>query len=203
MARTRMVREQIEDRGVCDTAVLDAMHDVPRHEFVPTSRQGEAYADYPLPIGHGQTISQPYMVAVMTEALEIDASCRVLEIGTGSGYQCAVLARIAAEVHSIERDRDLASANLEYFSGDRFAHVLLHHGDGSLGWPEAAPFDAIIATCAPTKIPPSWMDQLLEGGRLVTPVGSPGAQSLVRIRRSGDTFSEEHLLGVRFVSLQI
>lgn len=199
-ARERMVREQIEDRGVRDARVLAAMRKVPRHLFVPEAMLTYAYADRPLPIGHGQTISQPYIVAFMTEALELKSKDRALEIGTGSGYQAAVLAELAAEVYSIEIVAALekeAAARLERFG---YANLHLKIGDGYRGWPEAAPFDAIMVTAAPDHIPPALIDQLAVGGRLVVPVGRL-FQELVRVRRTAKGVTQEKLLPVRFVPM--
>lgn len=177
------------------------MQQVLRHRFVPVEWRQEAYEDHPLPIGLDQTISQPYIVAAMTDALQIDGESRVLEIGTGSGYQCAVLAEIAGEVHSVEHRRALHETALRHFSQDRFAHVHLHCADGRFGWREAAPFDAIIATCAAVDLPSEWRKQLKEGGRLVAPVGPLNHQQLCRFQRCGDQFPCEQLMPVRFVPL--
>lgn len=199
-ARERMVRAQIASRGVRDPRVLEAMRLVPRHLFVPDEIRRHAYADTPLPIGHNQTISQPYIVAFMSEAMELKPTDRVLEIGTGSGYQAAVLAHLAADVYTIEILEPLgkqAEALLERL-GYRNVHVRI--GDGYRGWPEAAPFDAIMVTAAPDHVPQPLIDQLREGGRLVLPVGRYN-QELIRIRKEGGRTRRETLLPVRFVPM--
>jgi protein-L-isoaspartate(D-aspartate) O-methyltransferase len=199
-ARERMVSEQIEARGVRDARVLAAMRRVPRHEFVPLQQRAYAYEDRPLPIGHGQTISQPYIVAVMSEALELDGSEKVLEIGTGSGYQAAVLAELAAEVYTIEIVAPLASRAASDLKRLGFEKLHVRAGDGYRGWPEAAPFDAIIVTAAPDHIPQPLVDQLAVGGRLVIPVGRM-FQELVLITRDEQGVRHEDLLAVRFVPM--
>ena len=199
-AREQMVREQIEDRGIRDPRVLAALRKVPRHLFVPPEEQDEAYNDYPLAIGHDQTISQPYVVAYMTEALEIKPRDRVLEIGTGSGYQAAILAELAAEVYSIEIVDALAKEAAARLRRLGYSNVHVRAGDGYRGWPEAAPFDAIIVTAAPGHIPQPLVDQLREGGRMVLPVGQ-WDQELVRLRRSREGILRESLLPVRFVPM--
>jgi protein-L-isoaspartate(D-aspartate) O-methyltransferase len=180
--REAMVRDQIEARGIADSRVLAVMRRVPRHLFVPDNVLGYAYADEPLPIGDGQTLSQPYIVAFMTEALGLDPAGRVLEIGTGSGFQTAVLAEIAAEVFTIEIIPGLAARAKRVLDGLGYANIRFRTGDGALGWPEESPFDAIIATAAPVIMPPAWPPQLGPGGTLVLPVGV-GPQSLVRVVR--------------------
>jgi protein-L-isoaspartate(D-aspartate) O-methyltransferase len=201
-ARLAMVRDQIEKRGVSDPAVLEAMRVVPRHLFVPQEWTGDAYADHPLPIGYGQTISQPYIVAWMTELLQGKPGDRVLEIGTGSGYQAAVLAELGYEVYTIEIVEPLAgqaSARLEEMG---YENVTTKRGDGYFGWPEQAPFQAIMVTCAPDHIPPPLVEQLAEGGRMVVPVGPPGGyQSLFLITKENGAVKSENLGGVRFVPL--
>jgi len=201
-ARLRMVEEQIEARGVKDARVLEAMRTVPRHLFVPESRRSMAYEDFPLPIGEGQTISQPYIVAVMTELLELSADDRVLEIGTGSGYQAAVLAEIVKEVDSIEIVPGLgnrAKALLEELGYD---NISVRIGDGYEGWPGKAPFDAVIVTCAPEAIPQPLIDQLKEGGRLIIPVGPAGAvQELVRGVKVDGELRTKDVFSVRFVPM--
>jgi protein-L-isoaspartate(D-aspartate) O-methyltransferase len=199
-AREQMVRAQIEDRGVRDARVLAAMRKVPRHLFVPPEEQGEAYNDYPLAIGHGQTISQPYIVAYMTEALELKPRDRVLEIGTGSGYQAAVLAELVTEVYSIEIVEALAKEAVARLHHLGYSNVQVRAGDGYRGWPEAAPFDAIIVTAAPEHIPQPLVEQLREGGRMVLPLGS-WEQDLVRLRRTRAGLQREYLLPVRFVPM--
>lgn len=198
--REQMVRQQIETRGVRDAAVLAAMRSVPRHEFVPPEYRPEAYRDSPLPIGDGQTISQPYIVALMTELLEVEAGDRVLEIGTGSGYQAAVLAAMGVEVFSIEIRQRLAERAGETLGrlGYRLAHV--RSGDGYGGWPEEAPFDGIIVTAAPERIPEPLLEQLEDGAHMVIPVGA-FYQELKVITRSGSTYSERSVIPVRFVPM--
>jgi protein-L-isoaspartate(D-aspartate) O-methyltransferase len=202
-ARERMVREQLTGpgRSIRDPRVLEAMGRVPRHEFVPEAHRHQAYADHPLPIGHGQTISQPYVVAFMTEHLQPRLNERVLEIGTGSGYQAAILAELGTEVFSIEIVEPLArqaEAVLERL-GYHNAHVKA--GDGYQGWPEEAPFDAIIVTCAPDRIPQPLLDQLKDGGRMIIPVGPSNNQELVLIEKEGSKLHRRGVLPVRFVPM--
>ncbi len=200
-AREKMVTETIEARGVSDPEVLDAMRSVPRHKFVPDEHLASSYADHPLPIGYGQTISQPYIVALMTELLELKPGERVLEIGTGSGYQAAVLAELEnISIYSIEIVPELAERakiRLENLGYDQ-VHVL--QGDGYYGWPEYAPFDAIIVTAAPDHLPSPLVEQLAEGGRIVVPIGPPGGfQTLWKFVYEGDELKGYNLGGVRFV----
>ncbi len=199
-AREHMVKWQIQARGVHDARVLAAMRKVPRHLFVPPDRQSQAYADWPLPIGHSQTISQPYIVAFMTEALELKAEDRVLEIGTGSGYQAAVLSEIAKEVYSIEIVDALGRTAADRLSQLGYSNVHVRIGDGYRGWPEQAPFDAIMVTAAPEHVPHPLIEQLRIGGRLVLPVGRWN-QELVRVRRTPKGVEKETLLPVRFVPM--
>ena len=201
-ARARMVREQIAARGVADARVLGAMGRVPRHEFVPASQRALAYEDGPLPIGHGQTISQPYIVAFMTEALAPKPTDRVLEVGTGSGYQAAVLSGLVAEVYSIELVEPLARRAEVDLARLGYRNVKVRAGDGHLGWPEAAPFDAIIVTCAPERVPQPLVDQLKPGGRMIIPVGSQwGAQDLILLRKGPAGLEKRSVLPVRFVPM--
>jgi protein-L-isoaspartate(D-aspartate) O-methyltransferase len=200
LAREHMVREQIERRGVRDPRVLLAMATVPRHLFVPEESMKQAYDDGPLPIEEGQTISQPYIVAFMTEAIRPRPTDRVLEVGTGSGYQAAVLATLVAEVFSIEIHPALMKTAQRRLADLGFTNVTLRTGDGYRGWPEAAPFDAIIVTAATPAVPQPLVDQLKPGGRMVLPVGS-GDQELVRIVRSPRGVEREPLLPVRFVPM--
>ncbi len=198
--RLRMVVTQLRARGLRDESVLAAMARVPRHLFVPDDVSAFAYADEPLPIGRGQTISQPYIVAYMTEALGLGREARVLEIGTGSGYQTAVLAEVAGEVWTVELVEELslrARARLESLGYD---NIRFRIGDGSAGWPDAAPFDGILVTAAPESIPPALEGQLAPGGRMIVPVGL-GSQELVLVRREGSVFRRKGLIGVRFVPL--
>ena len=200
-ARARMVREQLERRGIRDARVLEAMERVPRHELVPAELREHAYEDRPLPIGEGQTISQPYIVAAMSEAAALRGGEKVLEVGTGSGYQAAVLAELGAQVYTIELEPTLAErarADLERLG----YRVQARTGDGYAGWPEAAPFDAIVVTAAPDHVPQPLLEQLAPGGRLVIPVGGQGAQELLRLTRSADGVVREELLPVRFVPLR-
>lgn len=199
-ARRRMVDQQIAARGVSDPRVLDAMRAVPRHRFVDASLAAQAYSDQPLPIGSGQTISQPYIVAYMTELLKLPPGAKVLEVGTGCGYQTAVLAEIAREVWSIEIVRALADQATQTLAalGYRNAHV--RHGDGYGGWPEQAPFDGILVAAAPDHVPPALVAQLKVGGRLVIPVGRFDQEMRV-ITRTADGSREERLIPVRFVPL--
>jgi protein-L-isoaspartate(D-aspartate) O-methyltransferase len=200
--RARMVREQLAARGIRDARVLDAMGRVPRHELVPESLRADAYQDGPLPIGEGQTISQPYIVAAMSQAAALTGGERVLEVGTGSGYGAAVLAELAREVYTIERHAELAEAARRRLVDEGYARVHVRAGDGTLGWPEAAPFDAIVVTAGGPSAPPSLLAQLAPGGRLVMPIGeSPGVQRLVRLRRTERGIEREDLGAVRFVPL--
>jgi protein-L-isoaspartate(D-aspartate) O-methyltransferase len=199
--REAMVANQLETRGVRDPRVLAAMRAVPRHRFVPAYQAGAAYRDSPLPIGQGQTISQPYIVALMSEMLELEGDERVLEIGTGSGYQAAILGQLAAEVISVERFASLAQEARGRLAELGYDNVRVEVGDGSLGWPEGAPYDAIIVTAASPGVPPPLEEQLAEGGRLVVPAGQRWTQSLVRVRRKGGRLRRETSIGVAFVPL--
>jgi protein-L-isoaspartate(D-aspartate) O-methyltransferase len=201
--RKRMVAEQIsaQDRGVQDPRVIAAMAQVPRHELVPAEVRMHAYEDRPLPIGHGQTISQPYIVALMTEKLEPRRTDRVLEVGTGSGYQAAVLAQLVREVYSMEIVEPLAVRAAADLARLGCGNVKVRAGDGYAGWPEAAPFDAIIVTCAPDHVPEPLVKQLREGGRMIIPVGPPGAQDLVLLRKREGKLAQEKVLPVRFVPM--
>ncbi len=201
--RLRMVEQQIAARGVSDPQVLTALREVPRHLFVPEELRGYAYDDHPLPIGEGQTISQPYIVGLMTELLRLEPEHRVLEVGTGSGYQAAVLARLVREVYSVEILEPLASSARERLARLGYGNVRVLRADGYYGWSEAAPFDAIIVTCAGGHVPPPLLRQLRPGGRMVMPVGSPFmAQQLVLVEKSPDgTLSQRNVLPVMFVRL--
>jgi len=200
--REQMVRSQIEARGVKKPQVLEAMLTVPRHEFVLQEYQGYSYADQPLPIGYGQTISQPYIVALMTELLEIEEGDKVLEVGTGSGYQAAILAEITDQVFSVEIIPELAESAAARLKRLGFGQVKVANLDGYYGWEEHAPYDGIIVTCAPDHVPPPLLQQLKDGGRLVIPVGPPGAyQTLWVVKREGDEFRYENRGGVVFVPL--
>ena len=196
-----MVELQIAGRGVSDKYVLVAMRSVPRHEFVLPEHIGEAYADYPLPIGHGQTISQPYIVALMTELLGVEPENHVLEIGAGSGYQAAVLARLADHVTSIERIPELATRAKETFERLGIVNVDVVTGDGTLGWPDGGPYDRIMVTAAAPHVPDSLTMQLAEGGRMVIPVGSEHVQELqIVIKKKGKILTQQSV-GCRFVKL--
>ena len=198
--RLRMVETQLRARGLEDERVLTAMATVPRHLFVPDEMASRAYADEPLPIGCGQTISQPYIVAYMTEALRLGGGEKVLEVGTGSGYQTAIIAEVAGEVWTVELVEDLSFRAKERLDALGCKNIRFRVGDGSAGWPDAAPFDGIIVTAAPASVPGALELQLAPGGRMIVPVGL-GSQELVLIRRDGDSFRREGLIGVRFVPL--
>jgi protein-L-isoaspartate(D-aspartate) O-methyltransferase len=201
-ARGRMVTEQLLGtyRDITNSAVLAAIGKVPRHEFVPANLREHAYEDRPLPIGHGQTISQPYIVAFMTEQLVPQTGDRVLEIGTGSGYQAAVLSELVKEVYTIEIVEPLARRAETDLKRLGYTNILVRAGDGYLGWPEAAPFDAIIVTCAPEAVPQPLVDQLKEGGRMIIPVGY-GEQELVLLHKRGGRLERQNVLPVRFVPM--
>jgi len=199
-ARGEMVTSQIEARGVRDARTLAALRKVPRHLFVPAEVVPLAYEDHPLPIGHEQTISQPYIVAFMTEALGLEGGETVLEVGTGSGYQAAVLAEIAAKVYTIEIVEPLAAESRDRLKRLGYANVEVRAGDGYAGWKEAGPFDAVIVTAAAPRIPEPLKQQLKDGGRLVIPVGDE-YQELIVLTRRGDRFEEKKVLPVRFVPM--
>lgn len=202
ISRRRMVEQHIKARGVRDPLVLDAMLQVPRHLFVEEALRDQAYSDFPLPIGHRQTISQPYMVAVMTEALRLGGGEKVLEIGTGSGYQAAVLSRIAGRVYTVERIAELARRARRVLDQIGCTNVNIKVTDGTFGWEEEQPFDGILVTAGAPSIPQSYLRQLAPGGRLVIPVGSLGSQTLMRVTHSSPgRFDEERLLDCRFVPL--
>jgi protein-L-isoaspartate(D-aspartate) O-methyltransferase len=202
-ARRRMVEQQLTRRGIEDPRVLAAMGEVPRAEFVAAEHRSAAYDDMPLPIGEGQTISQPYVVAYMAEALELREEDRVLEVGTGSGYAAAVLGRIVAEVFSVERHRELAESAAERLQRLGYDNVHVRCGDGTRGWPEEAPFDGIMVSAGAPSIGDSLLAQLAPGGRLIIPVGpDPSSQELLRVRKTSDGgTSEERFGAVRFVPL--
>lgn len=200
--RKEMVERQLAARGVWDPRVLDAMGTVPREAFVPERLAEFAYDDTPLPIAEAQTISQPYVVALMAEALELGPGDRVLEIGAGSGYAAAVLSRLAREVWTIERHETLAREARARMERLGYRNVHVRQGDGTLGWPAHAPYDAVVVAAGGPEVPPALLEQLAEGGRLVMPIGpDPRTQSLVRVRRRDGRFEREDLGGVRFVPL--
>jgi len=202
IARRRMVEGQVIARGITDPRVIDAMLKVPRHRFVEEALQSQAYQDAPLPIGERQTISQPYMVAVMSQALALSGSETVLEIGTGSGYQAAILALLADRVFSLERIPSLARRARKALDECGFSKVNIRVADGTRGWQDMAPFDAIIVTAGAPEVPQDYLDQLAVGGRLVIPVGDRSSQVLMRITRTGvREFEDERILGCRFVPL--
>ncbi len=198
--REAMVTDQIKARGIDDDRVLDAMRAVKRHLFVPPEYRPFAYSDQPLPIGEDQTISQPYIVGLMTDLLDLDGDEKILEVGTGSGYQAAVLALLADSVFSIEIVEPLAERSKALLDSLGYRNVVVKAGDGYIGWKEHAPFDAVIVTCAPPKIPRPLTDQLAEGGRMVIPVGERW-QELLLIEKHDDTLSERRVLPVRFVPM--
>lgn len=196
-----MVDRQILARGVTDPVVIDAMNTVPRHLFVSEALVDSAYGDFPLPIGEGQTISQPYIIAEMTQNLELRGHERVLEIGTGSGYQAAILSRIVYKVYTIERNNTLYLQTRKLFDRLRYHNIVTRYSDGTQGWKEESPFDAIIVTAGGNKIPPPLVDQLAPGGRLVMPVGGHLSQELVKLTKTDTSIKTESLGGCRFVKL--
>jgi protein-L-isoaspartate(D-aspartate) O-methyltransferase len=201
VARKNMVKTQIASRDVRDERVLETMRTIPRHLFVEEGMWGQAYNDYPLPIGEKQTISQPYIVALMTEALVLRPEDRVLEIGTGSGYQTAILATLGKWVYSVERIRSLAVRARKVLDQLRLYNISIRIGDGSEGWSEHSPYDAAIVTAGSPEIPQPLLDQLAEGGRLVIPVGDRYSQTLFKVTKRGDEIVKEDMGGCRFVDL--
>jgi len=199
--REEMVRSQIEARGIRDPRVLSAFRVVPRHLFVSEALRDQAYGDYPLPIGEQQTISQPYIVAEMTQALELKKDDRVLEIGTGSGYQAAILAQIVYRVYTIERKRSLYMQTRNLFDKLNYHNIVTKYADGTKGWQEESPFDAIVVTAGAPEIPEVLINQLTKGGRLVVPVGNQHTQELIRIYRNKEKIEQTNLGGCRFVKL--
>ena len=201
-ARKEMVSTQIRLRGVSNKDVLSAMIEVPRHSFVPKKLVSQAYEDHPVPIGQGQTISQPYVVALMTESLKLKGDERVLEIGTGSGYQAAILARVAKEVYSIEIKERLYKKASKVLQSMGFTNVKTRHGDGYIGWAEAAPFDSTMMTAAIDHIPPPLLKQLKKGGRLILPLGNPFSyQNLSMVTKYDNDYSVRQITGVLFVPM--
>ncbi|MCG8472541.1 MAG: protein-L-isoaspartate(D-aspartate) O-methyltransferase [Desulfobacterales bacterium] len=199
--RDEMVRRQVEARGISDPRVLEVMRQVPRHRFVSEALMDRAYGDFPLPIGEKQTISQPFIVAEMTQALSLTGSERVLELGTGSGYQAAVLSRLVYRVYTIERIHTLYARARRAFDDLRYFNIVSRFSDGTTGWPEEGPFDAIIVTAGGPEVPVHLTDQLTDGGRLVMPVGGVDTQDLLRITRAGDELIKENMGKCRFVPL--
>lgn len=199
--RNKMVDEQLIPRGIRQREVLAAMRTVPRHLFVEEGLRGQAYSDWPLPIGEKQTISQPFMVALMTEALGLAGTEKVLEVGTGSGYQAAVLSLLAERVYSVEKISTLAARARRIMDELQCENVVIKVGDGTLGWPDEAPFDGIIVTAAAPEVPPALVDQLAPGGRLVIPVGTEFVQELIRVTNTPSGLRTKSLGGCRFVKL--
>lgn len=199
--REEMVRHQIESRGIKDPLVLTAFRSVPRHLFVSEALRDQAYGDYPLPIGEQQTISQPYIVAEMTQALELREDDRVLEIGTGSGYQAAILAEIVYRVYTVERIRSLYIQARKLLDKLRYHNIVMRCGDGTAGWKDESPFDAIIVTAGAPDIPEKLLNQLAEGGRMVVPVGNQHSQDLIKVVKDKKGIHKSNLGGCRFVKL--
>jgi protein-L-isoaspartate(D-aspartate) O-methyltransferase len=200
-ARDRMIEHQLVTRGIHDVRVIEAMRKVPRHLFVDEALQDQSYSDHPLPIGEKQTISQPYIVALMTESLGLQGREKVLEIGTGSGYQAAILAELAGRVFSIERYPNLAYRSNQILQKLGYKNVIVRVADGTLGWPDEAPFDGIVVTAGTPKVPQPLVDQLSVGGRMVIPVGDRLSQELVLVERGREGIRKTNLGGVRFVDL--
>lgn len=200
-SRNRMVQEQLLNRDINDPATIEAMSEVPRHLFVDDAMQGRAYGDHPLPIGAGQTISQPYIVATMTQALKLSTSDRVLEIGTGSGYQAAILSRICSQVYTVERINSLLARARKVFDKLRYYNIRSKLDDGTMGWPENGPYDAIIVTAGGPEVPQPLIDQLSENGRLIIPVGDQQVQQLQFVQKNEDQVEISSLASVRFVDL--
>jgi len=203
LQRERMVTDQIESRGVRNQDVLQVMRSTPRHLFIPANLRSVAYEDHPVPIGHGATISQPYIVALMTELLAPTKKHRILEVGTGSGYQAAILGQLAAEVYTVEIVPELANSATKTLRDLGYSNVTVRQGDGYKGWPERAPFDGIIMTAAPTEVPLALIKQLAENGRLVAPIGSMWMQELIVIEKKGDgTIRRRSVCSVNFVPMK-
>ncbi len=195
------MQEQLLPRGVTSEATLDAMREVPRHLFVDDAMRGRAYGDYPLPIASGQTISQPFIVAFMTQALKLQPTEKVLEVGTGSGYQAAVLSRLCAKVYTVERINTLLAGARKVFDTLRYYNIVGKLDDGTLGWPDNGPYDGIIVTAGGPFVPAPLIEQLADNGRLIMPVGSKEVQELQIVRKQGENIKVEHLESVRFVNL--
>jgi protein-L-isoaspartate(D-aspartate) O-methyltransferase len=201
LARENMVKSQIISRGIADPGVLQALGKIQRHLFVEEALIGEAYNDHPLPVGYKQTISQPYIVALMTEALELTGKEKTLEIGTGSGYQTAILAELSKTVYTVERIEPLLEKSKMLLKSLGYTNIFFKVFDGTFGWEEFAPFDAIIVTAGAPKIPQPLLDQMAEGGRLVIPIGNRYGQDLIKVTRTKGVFKEKNLGGCRFVDL--
>ncbi len=201
LARERMVKNQLAARGIADERVLQAMGRIPRHLFISEALAGEAYNDHPVPIGEKQTISQPYIVALMTEALELQGKENTLEIGTGSGYQTAILAELSSRVYTIERIKSLLVDARKLLAQLGYSNVLFKAFDGTLGWKEYAPFDAIMITAGAPSLPKPLIDQLADNGRMVIPVGDRYTQELIKVTKKGENLEQESLGGCRFVNL--
>ena len=201
IARERMVQNQLSARKITDDRVLEAMRTVPRHEFIPKELWSRAYGDHPLPIGQGQTISQPYMVALMTQQLHLEKADKVLEIGTGSGYQAAILAELVMRVFSIERVPELSSRARKVLDGLGYSNVIIKTGDGTLGWKEFAPFDRIVVTAGAPDVPPALVEQLVDGGRIVLPIGDTYIQTLLVVQKKGKKIERKEICGCTFVPL--
>jgi len=201
LARERMVKNQLIPRGIADENVLRAMGKIKRHLFVEEALAGEAYNDHPLPIGHKQTISQPYIVALMTEALDLSGKEKVLEIGTGSGYQSAILAELSANVYTVERIEPLLERSKSLLHSLGYTNIFFKAYDGTFGWEDFAPFDAIMVTAGAPKVPDPLLKQLADGGRMIIPIGNKYSQDLIKVTRVKDRFVEKNLGGCRFVDL--
>lgn len=201
LARERMVKNQLVPRGITDNRVLEAMSKIHRHLFVEEALTGEAYNDHPLPIGHNQTISQPYIVALMTETLGLTGTEKTLEIGTGSGYQTAILAELSEAVYTVERIKPLLEKSKSLLTQLGYTNIRFKAFDGTLGWEGFAPYDAIMVTAGAPKIPEPLTQQLADGGRLVIPIGDRSSQELIKLTRVKDQYREENLGGCRFVNL--
>ena len=201
LARERMVKNQLIPRGITDERVLAAMNKIHRHLFVEEALYGEAYNDHPLPIGHKQTISQPYIVALMTQALELKSTDKTLEIGTGSGYQTAILAELSKKVYTIERISPLMEKAMKLLTKLGYGNILFKAFDGTLGWKERQPFDAIIVTAGAPRVPDPLFDQLAVGGRMIIPIGDKYSQELIKVTKKKKDYKKENLGGCRFVDL--
>jgi len=201
LARERMVKNQLASRNIADEGVLQAMGKIPRHLFISEALAGEAYNDHPVPIGEKQTISQPYIVALMTEALELQGKENTLEIGTGSGYQTAILAELSSRVYTIERIKSLLVGARKLLAQLGYSNILFKAFDGTLGWKEYAPFDAIMITAGAPSLPEPLIDQLADNGRMVIPVGDRYTQELIKVTKKGENLEQESLGGCRFVNL--